>query len=305
MITPEITQLIKQLKTYARPLEKAQIDYLFFDAPKQKVIDELAQYQNEDGGFGHGLEPDCWNPDSSPIQSWAAMSIIKMIELKSNHSIVVNLLKYLEGSFDEKTQSWPRLIKTNDLYPHAPWWTYREEDKPDFNPSASIAGFVLRYAKKGTKVYQYAEQVALRVLAYIGSNHEESEVHELACIMDMANDLPLAHRGELLTNTLKNKLLTLVDLTIEKDEKKWFTSYVAKPSSLIKDHPSLGSNLYQPLMFKEFNLAMLSRNEAGIWPVTWNWGMYPEAFLEAAKMWVGIIGCGYLYLMLKFGYIKK
>lgn len=304
MNTPEINGLIEQLKRDARPLEKAQIDYLFFGASKQKVIDELSLFQNEDGGFGHGLEPDCWNPDSSPIQSWTAMNVIKMIELKSNHSIVINLLKYLETSFDIKTQSWPRLIKTNDLYPHAPWWSYKEE-KPDFNPSASIAGFVLRYAKKGTKVYQYAEQVVLRALTYIDGQHQDTEVHELRCIMDMANDLILANRGELLTSNLKNKLLTLVDLSIEKDEKNWFTSYVAKPSSLIKNHPSLGSNLYQPLMIKEFNLAMQSRNASGVWPITWNWGSYPDAAKEASKMWIGIIGCEYLYLMLKFGYIKK
>jgi len=40
------------------------------------VFDVLSQYQNPDGGFGHGLEADFWNPFSSPVQTWAATEIV-------------------------------------------------------------------------------------------------------------------------------------------------------------------------------------------------------------------------------------
>lgn len=46
----------------------------------QDVLAALAVYQNEDGGFGRALEPDCWNPDSSPVQTWTATEIINEIE---------------------------------------------------------------------------------------------------------------------------------------------------------------------------------------------------------------------------------
>ena len=33
------------------------------------VMDVLSCYQNEDGGFGHGLDANCLNPNSSPYMS--------------------------------------------------------------------------------------------------------------------------------------------------------------------------------------------------------------------------------------------
>ena len=66
----------------ARPLDLARWKYLFEGGSKEDVLTALAAYQNEDGGFGHALEPDCWNPDSSPIQTWVATEIIKEVGLE-------------------------------------------------------------------------------------------------------------------------------------------------------------------------------------------------------------------------------
>lgn len=52
---------------HARPVDLAVYKYFFEDGPNIAVIRELKRYQNQDGGFGHGLELDCWNPNSSPI----------------------------------------------------------------------------------------------------------------------------------------------------------------------------------------------------------------------------------------------
>ncbi len=51
----------------ARPVDLAVYQYYFENRSNQKVIAELAKYQNKDGGFGNGLEPDFVNPASSPI----------------------------------------------------------------------------------------------------------------------------------------------------------------------------------------------------------------------------------------------
>ena len=67
----------------ARPLDLARWNYLFENGNKENVLRILASYQNEDGGFGHGLEPDCWNPNSSPVQTWVATEIIKEVAFKA------------------------------------------------------------------------------------------------------------------------------------------------------------------------------------------------------------------------------
>jgi hypothetical protein len=61
----------------ARPLDLARWRYHFEGGPKEAVVTALAAYQNEDGGFGHALEPDAWNPASSPVQTWAATEILR------------------------------------------------------------------------------------------------------------------------------------------------------------------------------------------------------------------------------------
>lgn len=53
----------------ARPIDIARWQYLFENGNRDNVLKALSSYQNKDGGFGHALEPDCWNPNSSPIQT--------------------------------------------------------------------------------------------------------------------------------------------------------------------------------------------------------------------------------------------
>lgn len=70
----------------ARPLDFARWQFLFEDGSRENVLSILKMYQNEDGGFGHALEADCWNPDSSPVQTWAATQIIREVDLKERAS---------------------------------------------------------------------------------------------------------------------------------------------------------------------------------------------------------------------------
>lgn len=50
------------VKRNARPLEVARWEYLFENGSKERVIYYLSAYQNDDGGFGNGIEPDFWLP---------------------------------------------------------------------------------------------------------------------------------------------------------------------------------------------------------------------------------------------------
>jgi arginine/ornithine N-succinyltransferase beta subunit len=50
------------LLTQARPLERALFEHRFEGANMDKVIAELAGFQNEDGGFGQALEADLRTP---------------------------------------------------------------------------------------------------------------------------------------------------------------------------------------------------------------------------------------------------
>ena len=50
----------------ARLLERAIFSYHFYSGSDIRILEILKTYQNEDGGFGHALEPDLRTPDSHP-----------------------------------------------------------------------------------------------------------------------------------------------------------------------------------------------------------------------------------------------
>src|SRR5207248_544073 len=60
----------------SRLLEQRAFAALFEGAPNQGVVDALRGYQNDDGGFGHGLEPDKRCPASLPIDVEIAFEIL-------------------------------------------------------------------------------------------------------------------------------------------------------------------------------------------------------------------------------------
>lgn len=59
------------IKTKARGLERSLFEYEFENGSQESVLAELITYQNKDGGFGNGIEPDFWLPNSSPMATWS------------------------------------------------------------------------------------------------------------------------------------------------------------------------------------------------------------------------------------------
>ena len=87
----------KFINETARPFEKAVYDVLYNNQPIDTALMELRKFQNEDGGFGHGLEADNWNPNSNPIATNDAIIwIYRMNAFSSAKYIVEGIVRYLE-----------------------------------------------------------------------------------------------------------------------------------------------------------------------------------------------------------------
>lgn len=85
----------------ARPIELACWRYHFENGTQEEVLTALSYYQNDGGGFGHGLEADCWNPYSSPIQTWQATEILRGIGFTDGgHAVIQGILRYLDSGSD-------------------------------------------------------------------------------------------------------------------------------------------------------------------------------------------------------------
>lgn len=155
----------------ARPLELAIWRFHFENGSRGEVLRALAVYQNEDGGFGHALEADNWNPESTPYTTSVAADILHEIRFDGRHHPVVDgMLRYLEQTPHFTGRRWPACVPGNNNHPHAPWWTWDPAAQADpadptdgawgFTPTARLAGFILRFAEMDSEIFKKAIVIA-------------------------------------------------------------------------------------------------------------------------------------------------
>jgi hypothetical protein len=122
-----------------RLLERRLFATCFEGAPGRGVLDALRGYANDDGGFGHALEPDKRCPASLPLDvecALQAMVTAGAVDLP----LVRRACDYLAGVADERGAV-PLAFPAVEGYPraeHFTEWTY----EPGVNPTAGLAGLL-------------------------------------------------------------------------------------------------------------------------------------------------------------------
>lgn len=153
----------------ARYVEITWWKYLFENGRKEDVVHALSFYQNEDGGFGNGLEPDCSNPNSSPATTQMAYSRLLSVGCDNKeHPMIQGIIRYLENSEYFTEHGWYWSIPSNNDYPCQPWYYFPNapwfpNDWPVENyVNGNLIAFILKYFDKNHELYQKA----LRVIDY-------------------------------------------------------------------------------------------------------------------------------------------
>ncbi len=277
-----------------RRLEQCRFMHHFEEPDAELVATELARFQNPDGGFGHGIEPDFWLPESSALATTVGLQIAVELELAASHPIVRAALDYLRESYDQEIDGWQATPITVNDYPHAPWWHRDPAASPDenalrLNPSAEIAGYFLRWGENDWQdwVHNLVQSI------------DNLEAHQLLCCLRLADSPNLA------TDT-RDKLCELIARiapgVIESDPGKW-NDYCVKPLSAIHTPDSWLASSFADAIALQLD-DEISRQAAGTgaWVPHWSWaGNYPDAWEEARRQWSGIITLEMLRTMQAFG----
>ena len=121
----------------ARPVEQAVFAVLFDQGDPAKVAAELERFRNDDGGFGHGLEPDKLVPASQALDVEIAFERLSAVGL-SGHPFIPDACDWLASIADE-TGAVPVLMPSSNNYPRAAHWS-SESYPPGLNPTAAIVG---------------------------------------------------------------------------------------------------------------------------------------------------------------------
>ena len=273
----------------ARPLELARWQYHFENGPAEAVLQALSAYQNEDGGFGHGLEADCWNPASAPMQTWTATCILREIDAPKEHPIVAGILRFLGSGAYFEDGLWQGAIPSNNDFPHAPWWTFTERSGEDwgYNPTASIAGFVLQYGAPESALYRQAEEIVMHAAAdFIGARTKLDDMLEVNVFWELLASCKAAGRIDLFDEAaFEETLQRAVRALIGNDPLDWTQGYVCTPSRFIRSPESPFYPGSEGMPEQECDQMLKNRNADGVWEITWSWGAYEREFAIAENWW--------------------
>lgn len=273
----------------ARPLDIARWNYLFETSDKQDVIKYLKAYQNSDGGFANALEPDSWNQKSTPMQTWVATKIMKEMYLNDkSHSLITGILEYLVSSDEFDGHCWNGLntVATNNDYPHAPWWSYTKAQETSYNPTASLIGFMLKYADKKSSAYQLACGLSKEAYGYFKKNFPLESMHETACFVELYEYMKECDiQGLLDLEEFKNLLQQQIKKVITYDTDCWNTDYVCKPSLFISSKKSDFYSGNEDICNFECKFIKQAQNADGTWNVTWSWNEFPEQWAVSKNWW--------------------
>ena len=156
-----------------RPLDGALLTFALGQGSPEVVMVALIAFQNPDGGFGHGLEPDMRSPASTAIATSIGLRLLVRVGAPARHPTVVGVIDWLDGALDRENGVWPIVGPNVGLAPHAPWWTWSEDLATNwngfrFNPTAEILAHLYHWrAATPASVFESAEAGLRRALAEV------------------------------------------------------------------------------------------------------------------------------------------
>ncbi|MEU8222177.1 hypothetical protein [Kribbella sp. NPDC048915] len=121
----------------ARVLERRLFAAVFEGADPQGVVDALRGFQNADGGFGHGLEPDKRCPDSLPLDVEVAFDTLLAAGARDDE-MVRRAADWLDriANADGAVPLCGPAVEGYPRAEHIAEWTYQ----PALNPTAGLVG---------------------------------------------------------------------------------------------------------------------------------------------------------------------
>jgi hypothetical protein len=136
--------------------ERALFALLFEGGSRERAVRCLALHQNEDGGWGHGVEHDIRTPASHPVAAEFALGLMAEFDL-ADPEIVSRTAAWCEASQGGDGE-FP-VGEAFHRYPRAPWWQETTSWPPD-----AIAG---RLARLGALPPRLRERTARWVAEHL------------------------------------------------------------------------------------------------------------------------------------------
>jgi hypothetical protein len=256
-----------------RLLEQRVWVSLFEGGDPAAVVRAVVAYQNEDGGFGHGLEPDKRAPGSQPLDVDIALERLVTVGVRVGDTagvtsgtpvddLVARACDFLT-SVSDPAGAVPVLLPSIAGYPRASHWAETDDYPPDLNPTANIAGHL--YALGASHPWlDAASEWCFSVLEGDGMPVEAHALLAVACFVEHAPD---RDRAAPLGDALAKQLPT----------SNWFQempdpeNYGVTPLEFAPSPASPARSWFDDLAIEAHLDALEGNQQAdGGWPISWD-----------------------------------
>ncbi len=277
------------LAVHGRVVDQARFAFHFRGGSAADVLSALAAYQNADGGFGHGLEPDLRTAASSAIATQQGFNILREVGATSAEPLVQRAVAYLLATLDQALLRWEIMPPAVEDAPHAPWWDYAksEEGFDGFlaNPRAALIGFLYEY--QSLVPAALLTQLLDAQLAHLAAQpiNEGIDMHALHCYVTLATspNLPAQPRAELTA-----RLRAAVQGQVTTDPAA-FAEYQLLPLDVAPAPDALlAPAVERSVVAAHLDHLIDTKLPDGSWPLPWSWAFVDEAaWAQAEQDWKG------------------
>jgi hypothetical protein len=276
----------------ARPLERARLLFHFESGPARAVLDELAAYQNDDGGFGHALEPDLRTSASSAVATWTACTVLHEVGASADDPLVRRAVGHLVDTYDSAERRWWIVPPEAEDAPHAPWWTYADIGRTFgdclLNPTAGLAGALSEYPSlvPPALLAELTETVAARLEVWAdGPGDLDRGDLTSAELFAQARHLPEQMRRRAVA-----AMRRAAGRLVANDPQAW-TEYRLQPLDVVQTPDSVLAPAVAPAsVAANLDYVLQQQLPDGSWPLTWTWvDVDPQAWQSAEREWKGVV----------------
>ena len=268
--------ILPKIKKEGRMIDYYLVKGLIENTDKE-IINELIKYQNNDFGFGHGLEPDLRMPESSVACTNHAVHILDQVKDKAlTKELRKQIVSYYESVYLKDLGRWRMVTELVNEYPRALWWNFETVDGFTYgNPNPEIIGFLYQN-KKYLKEIDINEQIN-KLIKYIETDFkEEASMHSVLSMLHFYKKV-----DKDVKNLIKQEIKEVMTIELDKSYGKW-DKYGLEPFKIaIIDKSFLNFRLEE---LTENLLVNLEKINKGLIVPNWRWYQFKEAFEECKEV---------------------
>lgn len=273
-MTVDLQAAARFLHSTARVLERRRFAHMFEGASAEPVLHALYAYRNDDGGFGHAIEPDMRAPTSQPVGVHTALEILHEIGVRDD-AMIAAAGDYL-ATITRDDGGIPFVLEDAMAYPQAPWWQYADESSAIQTPINAAA-----FHRLGVRHpwLEAASEYCFRQIAQLDlSGLTTQPGYALQFGVAFLNEVPDAARAEEALDALAPALEPL--RAVEPDP----SAEVTSPLDLAPEPGCRSRRLFdQATIDRHLEALAGAQQDDGGWWVTW-----PDWNAAAALEWRGV-----------------